>query len=84
MRDKSKMKPRKKMSLQTLKDFYPGYYAGRANPGKATKKGFTHKVNPTWKPPAADMTPKEWHKSRRARRNAADAKKKVARSEARS
>ena len=34
---------------------------------KATKKGFEHKQNPTWKPAKASMTPKQWHKANRKR-----------------
>lgn len=34
---------------------------------KATKKGFQHKHNPTWKPAKAEMSPKEWHKANRKR-----------------
>jgi hypothetical protein len=77
MRDKSKMKPRKKMSLADLKDLYPIYSPGKALPAKATKKGFSHKVNPTYKPPAASLTPKEWHKAQRKKREAENAKKRI-------
>lgn len=78
MRDKSKMKPRNKMSLQDLKDFYPGYQPGKVKPAKATSRGFSHKVNPTYKPPTASMTPKEWHKAQRAKKNAKKAAAKRA------
>jgi len=36
---------------------------------KKTKRSATHTVNPTYKPPKADMSPAEWKRMMRKRRN---------------
>jgi hypothetical protein len=63
-------KPKKKMSLQDLKDLYPAYDPHKFKPSRATNKGFVHKVNPTWKPLKSALTPAQWHRAQRAAANA--------------
>jgi len=63
------MQSRKKMSLQDLKDLWPAYEPGHVgiDPRDATKKGFPHKHNPTYKPPKSALTPAQWSRMRRGK-----------------
>ena len=56
-----------KMTLQDLKDLYPGYdpTAGRYHPIKATQRGFVHKHNQKRKPEKSALTPAQWGRMRR-------------------
>ena len=54
------------MSLNYIKSLFPDYQPGKYHPRKATQRGFVHKINPTYKPPRADITPAQWHRARRA------------------
>jgi hypothetical protein len=70
------MEPRKKMSLQDLKDLFPGgMMLGGATVGRATQKGFKHVHNPAAKPSRGELTPAQWHRQQRAKRNAASKNK---------
>ena len=47
-----------KISLQELKSMFGGV-SGKYKPTKATKPGFVHTHNPTYKPPKG-ISPKKW------------------------
>lgn len=60
-------KERKKLSVQILTESFPGYDPSGHAPIKATQKGYQHKVNATWKPKKAKLTPAQWHRMRRGK-----------------
>jgi hypothetical protein len=63
-----------KISLQELKSMYGGV-SGKYRPQSATKPGFAHIVNPTYKPPKG-ITPKQYEEQQKTIKMNLDAKKK--------
>ena len=65
-----------KISLQELQKIFGEYHAGKYRPLVATKSGFAHVVNPTYKPPKSDMTPKKYEDQQKSFKIMNEAKKK--------
>jgi hypothetical protein len=63
-----------KISLQDLKKMYGDYQSGRYKPFKATKPGFAHVVNPTYKPPKG-ISPKQYEDQQKSFKMLAESKK---------
>ena len=53
-----------KISLQELKSMFGGV-SGKYKPAKATKPGFTHVVNPTYRPPKG-LTPLQYEEQQKS------------------
>jgi hypothetical protein len=61
--------------LEELKKMFGNYQSGRYHPLVATKPGFTHVVNPVYKPPKG-TTPKQWEEQQKIIKMNLEAKKK--------